>query len=80
MGRTICTEPQCLYKGALLPFLLYLVKSTNQPIILNPACRGMTVCVCVCVSKSKHLNTHAGTTYYVAMTDDTLLLVSVVLA
>jgi len=22
MGRTACTEPQCLYKGALLPFAL----------------------------------------------------------
>ena len=21
MGRTACTEPQCLYKGALYPFL-----------------------------------------------------------
>jgi len=23
-GRTTCTEPQCLYKGALLPFLPYM--------------------------------------------------------
>jgi hypothetical protein len=24
MGRTACTEPQCLYKGALVYFLHYL--------------------------------------------------------
>jgi len=29
----------------------------------------------VCVRKSKHLNTHAGTTYFLVMTDYTLLLV-----
>jgi len=23
MGRTACTEPQCLYKGALVLFMLY---------------------------------------------------------
>ena len=33
MGRTACTEPQCLYKGALYLYLLYLCLRTG-PLIL----------------------------------------------
>ena len=25
MGRTACTEPQCLYKGALYPFVTWFI-------------------------------------------------------
>jgi hypothetical protein len=33
MGRTACTEPQCLYKGALchLTFLYFLFRSIKNP-------------------------------------------------
>jgi hypothetical protein len=30
MGRTACTEPQCLYKGALLPHLLHRDMTSYQ--------------------------------------------------
>jgi hypothetical protein len=30
MGRTACTEPQCLYKGALYLFLLSLRKNDEM--------------------------------------------------
>ena len=33
MGRTTCTEPQCLYKGAL--YLFYLLKYTFLPAPAN---------------------------------------------
>ena len=32
MGRTACTEPQCLYKGALY---LYLTLKSNNPKAIN---------------------------------------------
>jgi hypothetical protein len=39
MGRTACTEPQCLYKGALylLPFIFYnrLVTEWNVQMVTN---------------------------------------------
>ena len=34
MGRTACTEPQCLYKGALYPLVLTKPLSAE----LNPIC------------------------------------------
>ena len=37
MGRTVCTEPQCLYKGALYPYLLIgtLVDVKNSQLLNN---------------------------------------------
>ena len=36
MGRTACTEPQCLHKGALyLTFLYYHLKASNDNLIFN---------------------------------------------
>jgi hypothetical protein len=37
MGLTACTEPQCLYKGAL--YLFFIITHSN----------GVCLCVCVCV-------------------------------
>ena len=34
MGRTACTEPQCLYKGALYLYIASLVTSLQLIIIL----------------------------------------------
>jgi len=33
MGRTACTEPQCLYKGALylLPYMTRSTEATDNP-------------------------------------------------
>ena len=35
MGRTACTEPQCLYKGALYTLLIINRKSSNPPVTVN---------------------------------------------
>ena len=35
MGRTACTEPQCLYKGALYPFIVPWTSSLVRFIILR---------------------------------------------
>jgi len=31
MGRTACTEPQCLYKGDLYPFFILRINSDYFP-------------------------------------------------
>jgi len=36
MGRTACTEPQCLYKGELY---LYLIRKERQQVLESPSCR-----------------------------------------
>jgi hypothetical protein len=34
MGRTACTEPQCLYKSALYPFTFYLwIQLAGVPVV-----------------------------------------------
>jgi len=30
MDRTACTEPQCLYKGALYPYLTYCIPGVHK--------------------------------------------------
>ena len=44
MGRTACTEPQCLYKGALYLFLPYYVRNSNmlQPVLVQFKHVGVT--------------------------------------
>jgi len=41
MGRTACTEPQCLYKGALY---LYLYTQTHYAVMHHPAMTGIYMC------------------------------------
>jgi hypothetical protein len=35
MGRTACTDPQCLYKGALYLFLLITFYSLDDPRVVR---------------------------------------------
>ena len=61
MGRTACTEPQCLYKGDLYlsPLLILIVLATDDSSILTnigewsnlvlPTFILLYMCVCVCV-------------------------------
>jgi len=43
MGRTACTEPQCLYKGALYLYLYYSFFSTLVRIIVRIALTGSSL-------------------------------------
>ena len=50
MGRTLCAEPQCLYKG--VPYLTIL---PNLNSVCVCVCVSVCVCVCVCVSVSSEV-------------------------
>ena len=41
MGRTACTEPQCLYKGALYLYLMYFSCFQTSFMIINAALETM---------------------------------------
>ena len=45
MGRTACTEPQCLYKGALY---LFLQTQTSQQTINSPSSKQPATGACCC--------------------------------
>jgi len=52
MGRTACTEPQCLYKGALYLYLYTTFLNTTTTLIQNH--KRSSTCV---VSTSKFFST-----------------------
>jgi hypothetical protein len=54
MGRTACTEPQCLYKGALYLYLYHRSDCRNTLIYAHTNSRSVLTCDISLVSLTLH--------------------------